>query len=179
MYTNFKNDPWVVKVQDAISGTWQTVESTYQSDLNWRRRIFPLHTYLPSATKIRVKFFTSDSILTHWNYNGQSLSVGAIDDFTIYDLDTTTLSVQNEAMQNIAIYPNPAGDRLNIGLEKPLAKGDITLYDMAGNKVLQIVLDASKTDFSLNVSNIAAGQYLVIINSEKLVKSQKVIITHK
>ena len=179
LYTNFKNDPWVVKVQDAISGTWQTVESTYQSDLNWRRRIFPLHTYLPSATKIRVKFFTSDSILTHWNYNGQSLSVGAIDDFTIYDLDTTTLSVQNEAMQNIAIYPNPAGDRLNIGLEKPLAKGDITLYDMAGNKVLQIVLDASKTDFSLNVSNIAAGQYLVIINSEKLVKSQKVIITHK
>ena len=80
------------------------------------------------------------------------------------------VSTYEENLKNVDVYPNPASDKIYIrGLQKRAA---VDLYSVQGNKLISFsVLDDSEID--LNLPN---GLYILRINSEGKLKTQKLII---
>jgi Secretion system C-terminal sorting domain len=175
-FSNFKKDPWIVKIRDASNATWITLENTYQADVNWRRRIFPVSQYLPTATHVQMKFFASDSVYSTWASNGQTITVGAVDDFVIYDQGDRT-GVSNITVPKADIFPNPADDNIQILLPGNNT-GRITLYDMTGKKITGLNIDENTNNYSINTKGLATGNYNLVIEAGKSIQSKKVVVMH-
>ena len=177
-FSNFKNDPWIVKVRDASTTSWQTVEATYQCDINWRRRIFRVDQYLtPGTTQIQLKFYASDSILGTWSGNGQSTMVGGIDDFAIYDKGTP-VGVNDVKPTKAEIYPNPADEQIQVVLQSA-GTGTIRLYDNIGRVVAEVTIQHNQNKYTINTANLSAGQYNLILQTTGLIQSKKVVVVHQ
>ncbi len=175
---NFKKDPWIVKIRDASGSAWQTVENTYQADDNWRRRIFTVSQFLPAtATQIQLKFFASDSILNTWVDDGQTITVGGVDDFSIYD-KAAPASVKSVAPAKMEIYPNPADEQVHITLSAD-DNGTITLYDVKGKKMVAIPLEQSCNTYSLDTKGFPPGSYSVVVQTNGSIRSKKIVVVHK
>ena len=175
---NFKNDPWIVKISDASGSSWVTVENTYQADLSWRHRIFPVSAFLPAGTdSIRLKFFASDSaLLTGWENAGQSTTVGAMDDFFLYDKASLS-SVAAIAAVKANIYPNPADGEIYIDVLHPDA-GRIGLYDITGKEIESVAMNTADNQYTLNTRALASGIYMIVVQSSKTIQSKKISIQH-
>ena len=179
--SNFKNDPWIVMIRDgsSTSNPWISVERTYQADVEWRRRIFPVSAYLPATTTmIQMKFVTSDSVLTSWDNNGQSLTVGGVDDFFIRDKGAQT-AVPGLTASKASIYPNPADDQINIVLPDNSASGDISLYDMNGKRLAALAVAAGTSNYSMSTRNIAPGCYTLVIQTGVSTQTKNIVVTHR
>ncbi|PQJ09924.1 hypothetical protein CJD36_014560 [Flavipsychrobacter stenotrophus] len=174
---NFKNDPWIVQIRNTAGGTWQTVERTYQPDVQWRHRIFPVNAFVTGASHIQVRFVASDSILSNWDDNGQSTTVGGVDDFYIMDKGDNT-SVTNVELIKANVHPNPANDRLDIVLEGNDNKGYIELYDLSGKEIYNLSIEPGKSNFSINTGTITPGVYSLVIQTGKMIECKKVVIAH-
>ena len=176
-FENFKNDPWIVKVRDASTSTWKTVESTYQADPSWRHRIFPVSAFLPATTThIQLQFFASDSILSNWADGGQSITVGGVDDFVLYDKERFS-GVASISAAKPQVFPNPADDKVQVIMPSGTA-AKITLYDMAGRTVSGNITDAGNGNYSIDTRSLASGSYNLTIQSDACIISQKVVVTH-
>ncbi|MDO7173139.1 T9SS type A sorting domain-containing protein [Mariniflexile sp. AS56] len=83
---------------------------------------------------------------------------------------TPTLSVANNTLQGVAIYPNPVNETLNI---KSPAGSDIEIYNILGATVKSI----QKADAlqNVSVSNLRSGLYFVKISNEGKVYQEKII----
>jgi hypothetical protein len=174
---NFKNDPWIVKIRDASGTSWQTVENTYQADVAWRRRMFPVKEYFPTVpAKIQLRFFASDSILSNWGNNGQGTTMAGIDDVFIYDLGMP-LTTQAVPLAKAEIYPNPADDRIQIVLPAG-NKGCVSLYDVLGKKVKDIKVEESTTNYSMHTNDLAAGTYNLILQTDKSIQTKEIVVVH-
>ena len=88
----------------------------------------------------------------------------------IDDVNTSTASTTgiNNMPYNLSIYPNPAKDILTI--EGSYRSVDV--FDILGNLVLSS--DATK---NINVSELSNGVYMLNINTENGVSTQKITIT--
>ncbi|MCW3123795.1 MAG: C-terminal target protein [Flavipsychrobacter sp.] len=176
-YENFKNDPWIVKVRNSASASWTTVENTYQADNNWRRRIFRVSSFLPSGSgQLQMMYVISDSAVANWADGGQSVTVGGIDDFFIYDM-ANTLEIPAVPATKAEVYPNPADDKIQIVLQAG-STGTASLYDMLGRKVAELSIDQNNTSYSINTKDLGAGQYNMVIQTNSSVQSKKVVVIH-
>lgn len=82
------------------------------------------------------------------------------------------LTVENETMGNISIYPNPAKDNIHI---KNAENSNIVICDVLG----KVVLSESNisNDFNMNVSGLAKGNYVVkIMNGNQFVTKKITIL---
>lgn len=175
---NVKNDPWIVQIRNTAGTTWQTVERTYQGELNWRRRIFPVSAFLPaSTTSIQLKFSASDSVLATWNDNGQSVTTANVDDFFILDKGVSA-GVENITPLRAEINPNPADNVLNVTLQENNNTGSINLYDMSGKSLTTIRIEQGNNKYAINTQDIAAGLYNVVIQTGKSIQCSKVVVAH-
>lgn len=176
---NFKNDPWQVMIKDASTTTWMPVEKTYQSDYNWRRRIFSVYEFLPrTTTSIQVKFMASDSVLTNWVNNGQSLTVGGVDDFYMFDAKKKNTAVSAVSMPKAKIYPNPADKQVAIVFpDNTSTPFTINIFDMAG-KTVYAAQSTGQSNYRIDVSQLAPGVYNVWLQAADAVQCQKVVVAH-
>jgi len=178
MGENFKNDPWKVMIRDVSNNNWITVENTYQSDLNWRRKIFSVRDYLPAtATQVQMKYIISDSTLSNWVDGGQSFTIGGVDDVYLYDA-TGPNEVNNVPVAHTAVYPNPADEKLIVTTEDINNSGFISLQDITGKEVYRTVLSQGTSKYEINTLNIPAGIYTMRIQNNKSVQTQKITIKH-
>jgi hypothetical protein len=175
---NFKNDPWQVMIKDASGSNWQLVERTYQSDYNWRRRIFAVNEYLPAGTtNIQMRFMASDSVLTNWDSNGQSLTAGGVDDFYMYDAKAVPNSVTNVVIPKAKVYPNPADQQVEITFGSS-SNANVRLYDMTGKQVYNAQV-SGQTNYNVSTSQLPAGAYNLVIQGGKSVQSETIVVKHK
>ena len=107
---------------------------------------------------------------------------GAIDDLKIYNYaleqaDITslytnnTLSSSNFTQNNleVALYPNPVRDILNIEIEKDIQS--VEIYNIQGQKVI------SSNQKQVNVADLASGMYLVRIQDvDNNIATEKIVI---
>jgi len=83
------------------------------------------------------------------------------DDLNYFENQKIVLSIPDAELQTISIYPNPTKDKLNFeGFNGSI---DVTIHDLLGKQVLNTVLNAGK---SLDVSHLANGAYVVLINNK-------------
>ncbi len=84
----------------------------------------------------------------------------------------TSLDEMKESTE-ITIFPNPAVDVINIQFTKPQDKSTIELYTMGGKLVLTRILN-SETLSTINMSNYAAGTYILKIKNNNT-KSYQIV----
>jgi hypothetical protein len=69
---------------------------------------------------------------------------------------------------DISIYPNPTNSTFTINAENITS---IIIFDLLGNKILE----TKSSQNSIDVSNLASGQYLVRIQTSNGVMNKKII----
>ncbi|GHC56274.1 T9SS type A sorting domain-containing protein [Ulvibacter litoralis] len=111
--------------------------------------------------------FTDETGITFFETDG-SFGAQIIGNFG----NSGALGVSDNALQNVAIYPNPASTILNI---QNAENASINIYNMLGQELY------SKTNISLNeqvqVSNYNTGTYFVKITDGNEVKTSKFIVS--
>jgi len=73
----------------------------------------------------------------------------------------------------INLFPNPAGDQLNVWVEGVHEKTEIKVYNLMGKLVMQ--QESGNTLTQLNISKLSSGFYLVKVNDGKEIRSAKFI----
>ena len=71
------------------------------------------------------------------------------------------------------LFPNPAGDQLNVWVEGVEKNADIKVYNLVGKLVMQRQSNTILTQ--LNISKLPAGIYLLNVNNGKETKAVKFI----
>lgn len=86
-----------------------------------------------------------------------------------------TLSLADLTGQSsIKMYPNPAVDRVTISLANNSFPAEASVYTLTGQKALQQTL--RNKDTQLEVDKLSAGIYFVVIQSDELNETKKLII---
>ena len=87
----------------------------------------------------------------------------------------TTIEEKLDAA-GIKIFPNPAGEVLNILFQTPV-DGEIVLYilDSEGKYLIRDLIGSSMTEKQINLQNIPAGTYFLQLTKGKLVNVYKVV----
>lgn len=95
-----------------------------------------------------------------------------IDWVRVYEIGDPGLDINNiSSAPEIHIYPNPANNLLNIEIDDN-KKYRVRIVDLTGRTILSTRLNRSG---AIDISVIAPGKYLVLINDGKLTVSKKVI----
>ncbi|WP_299521691.1 T9SS type A sorting domain-containing protein [Winogradskyella sp.] len=81
------------------------------------------------------------------------------------------LSVADEELQNVRLYPNPVSDRLKITSIQPI--NNLRIIDMNGRELNAIEVLAN--NYSMDVSSLSKGIYFLEIQSGELKSTQKFI----
>ncbi len=93
-------------------------------------------------------------------------------------LNTSTQDLEDLGLQ-FEVFPNPAGDYINISLRNEATKdGVLSLYNMSGQTLLQqsITINQSTQVLPLNVEAIAAGFYFVKVQTNEGIAVRKIIL---
>ncbi len=174
---NAGNDPWVVQVGDGTGSGWVYVDSTYQSDARWRRRIFAVKEYMSITSSVVLRFMANDAIDDSCRNQGGSLLEAAVDDFFIYDIAPVAVGETPVAVK-AQVYPNPADDRVYVQLSQA-AKGSISLSDVTGRVIAKQDINTTSVKYEFNTAQLAAGMYTLLIQTKHSVQSSKLVVGHK
>ena len=68
----------------------------------------------------------------------------------------------NESQNELTVYPNPANQSIAV-LSNFVGENTITIIDAVGNNVMQ--MNTSETLLEINISNLPAGMYSVLLQN--------------
>lgn len=85
-----------------------------------------------------------------------------------------TIEITEASTYDITVYPNPVEDILNVKL-KDSRVTMVSITDLSGRAIKTVLTNNPKNDFSVTVSDLSAGNYLIIIDTDKGKFSKKFI----
>ena len=85
----------------------------------------------------------------------------------------TAIEVTMNPNFTINLFPNPAGDQLNVSVEGVDNKTEIKVYNLMGKLVMQ--QESSNPLIQLNISKLSAGFYMVHVNDGGETRSAKFV----
>jgi hypothetical protein len=119
-----------------------------------------LESTIDNFTQLNVAGFN----MLHNNYGGDAY----YDNFTI---TTSNLGTKQFNSDTVTVYPNPAKDILSVASANDLELTDVSIYNIAGQKVLN-----SNQSQNINVSSLANGAYFLrATTKEGAVFTKKII----
>lgn len=83
----------------------------------------------------------------------------------------TVLGVNDIALSQVSVYPNPATDVVNVKVPSSIELNTVSLYDVLGKKVNVEVANAQ-----INVSNLSRGVYIINVETSAGTMTDKLII---
>ncbi|RYD58207.1 MAG: T9SS type A sorting domain-containing protein [Sphingobacteriales bacterium] len=172
---NPNNDYWQAQLRSTASSLWRNVDYTMASDASWRRKLIAVKDLYPGQVTIQVRFIAADRTTTGTG-SGQSTVEAAVDDFAIYDLGAVGVGTSPD-MLKAQIFPNPADQMVNITLPQG-ASGKAGIYDLTGKAITEVTVSADSSNYQISTKSIAAGTYLVVVQTNALVQTQKVVVAH-
>lgn len=88
-----------------------------------------------------------------------------------------TVSVENQVLNNLTIYPNPVDTNLTIsGDLASIGAANVQIFDLAGKKVKDLNLEFTNTNnTSIDVSGLKSGAYILSIEKNNAKQSYKFI----
>ena len=102
-----------------------------------------------------------DNIIVYWpSGNVDNIENPEINEHIIIT-EGQTLTVEDEALASVLIYPNPVKDIINIETPVDLTNRIATVFDINGKRILNKKLN----DNTLDVSNLASGTYILRLES--------------
>jgi hypothetical protein len=76
---------------------------------------------------------------------------------------------------DISIYPNPASSEINININNKTLK-NIQILDISGKTILEKKINTLENKFTIDLSSLESGIYIVNLQTKKEVFSSKLII---
>ncbi|MEY8848735.1 PQQ-dependent sugar dehydrogenase [Psychroserpens sp. XS_ASV72] len=111
------------------------------------------------------------------NLNGELYTIG-LSSGEISRIVDSNLSVDEETLNPVKIFPNPANDVLNIdGNGTSIQIESIRFYDVLGKEV-KTVSGFEEQSFSINIKDLRSGVYIVVINSINGNKSTRKLVVN-
>lgn len=89
---------------------------------------------------------------------------------TTYNINQTTLGLQDNSIEQIGMFPNPAKDKLYF---TGASVKEVTLYDLTGKVVLN---SSDLTTNSISLSTVQTGIYQVVLRTSNGISTQKLVI---
>lgn len=86
-------------------------------------------------------------------------------------LDSQLLSVEDEALNKVKLYPNPTNHFLNLNLRNESQVTSIDIYNILGQHIKSIPKELQQSNYSIDVSNLKSGHYLIKVSTERTSKS--------
>ena len=86
------------------------------------------------------------------------------------------LSVKDEEVLNVSVYPNPTSALLSVNLERNnlnITQTKVSLFNIAGQRVLETAPSSSK--FELNISELSSGLYILNVKDNAKNISKRII----
>ena len=90
-------------------------------------------------------------------------------------LFNSNLSVADFEIADLAIFPNPATDKISLVWNRN-EKLNIKLYDALGKLMKSTTSENFSEPFSIDVSNLSSGLYFLKINNSNAVMTKKIVI---
>ncbi|HKR05298.1 MAG TPA: T9SS type A sorting domain-containing protein [Bacteroidia bacterium] len=90
---------------------------------------------------------------------------------------TAIQNSQNNASDEIFIYPNPCSNFISIQNKSNAKNISVELFDITGKCVLKKLFFA-ENNFQIQVKNLDAGMYLIAVSDNKKILRQKIIVQH-
>lgn len=155
--------------------TWAKVNtpgySTYLADISfatdkigwiggWQGKLLKTTDY--GQTWIDVQGHPEGIFAIHFSNGSSGWFTGNGGGIWNYDSD---LSVQNNALEKVNIYPNPSNDLINLDLPKSSVGKFIEVFNVHGQIVLTTII--SSTHSEINVSKLENGMYYLKIDNQK------------
>jgi len=125
-----------------------TVHQETAANASWATQTVDLSSYM------------GEIIYIGWKHNSNDKAFLFLDDIKVVYADPA--SSEQFFVENFTLYPNPTTDVLNISSKNGLNVSEIRITDMTG-KVVKVQKDVS----TVNVSNLAAGTYLIDITTKE------------
>lgn len=153
-------------ILQTVSGGTTTIEQIDITSQDAAELSYQINVPDPSPTwvgsfQLRLRF-----VNTAGNLDGGSIEINRIQ-----IIDPSTLNIDNNELLDISVYPNPTSNYVNINT---LDGANIKVYNIVG-KVVKSVTTLSN-DYSMDVSDLSTGVYLVKLISEGKFATQKLII---
>lgn len=78
----------------------------------------------------------------------------------------STLSLSNNNIETIKVYPNPAKERVTISNIKNINLKSVQLYNVLGRLVKDISIETTIAELDINLNNFSKGMYLLKLNTD-------------
>ena len=105
----------------------------------------------------------------------ETFSYGEVEDYTVNVVNTTITNFQediifgevlgDEENSTISVWPNPAADYINVSINNGSRYGKVTIYNMIGSLLKVVEMEGENKE--INISDLPAGSYLIMIDDEK------------
>ena len=86
------------------------------------------------------------------------------------------VSVEDELLNTILIYPNPVKENLRLSLVNAVSNLSVSIYDILGKQVVQKNFTEAQDNLNINVSSLNTGVYFVKINIENSSIIKRIIV---
>lgn len=121
--------------------------------------------------------FTDVKLLANQSYTYRLKASNSLSESSFVSIEAKTLSIlgtESEANSSVSIYPNPTKGSLKIKLKTP-NNYIVSILDLIGNKVFEQTF-FNQNSISLDLSTLKKGLYLVLINNNQEIYSQKILL---
>ena len=111
--------------------------------------------------------------------NGNGMATGDVIVEASLMLNKNSIGLEENAIDNLTVYPNPAKDVLNVDYSLALSSEvEIQLYDLSGRMVSNLFSghEGVVNQHTFDVSEIPSGTYILMINADGQIKHEKLII---
>jgi len=127
-------------------------------------------TATPGTTRMRVRLHDTND--TPNNTPCGDSGYGEVEDYSVNIIDIN-IGVNQRQSTNFNIYPNPAKQRININSDVKNYSYKIVALD--GRVLINGTVESEKTS-TINISNLSAGIYSIVLEFKDGLKTKKIII---
>ena len=113
---------------------------------------------IPDSARVRVGF-------RNRNYPNNSFSQW------FYGYTYYTGVHENQGATSFSVYPNPAGDALNVGVVD--GANLLTICDVTGRTIMEVNIPEGQTAVQLSLDGLASGMYYVLQTGEGIRSAEK------
>ena len=155
--------------QNYLNDLWQWNQSTD----TWTQL-----TDLPSFGRARGAGYIIDN--KAYILGGATGPFGILNEFWELSLNLINNTDDLENQQSIEVYPNPAQDICYIQFSEAFSQAQLSITDLLGKQIpfnIRIDINANHLGI-LNTTNLPSGIYLITIQNNNQVYSEKLIIKH-
>lgn len=128
---------------------------------------------LPAGT------YANQSLYFAFRHNALDMFLLFLDDIEVEGCSQLTVGVDEEAEFNMNVFPNPSSNNFTFQFNSAVAE-DLTfeMFNSVGQKVWgQSIQDRSRGIETINTSGMAAGVYTLVVRSESINVSERLILT--